>query len=440
MTQTGAILGTAHYISPEQAKGEPADARSDIYSLGIVMFEMLAGRTPFSGDNPVSIAMKHVQEDVPSLKEINPNIPESVLTLLNKVLAKNPDERYQSALDIKRDFAAAMKGLPVKATVVSEQQTVIIKPKNSEGDTPARPSRRVKEKRKTWPVFALLGVVLLVLAVWALVSSMAINRIEVPDIRGLTLTQAKAELKKKDLTLKVSARAYSESVKKGLIIEQDPEEGFQIQEGKPVEVVVSKGTETTTVPNLFGKTRQKAEAVLAEEGLNIGDIQYKESSSAVEDTVLSQSPKAGKEVNKDSDIDIVLSKKVEKVSVPSVIGRSKKNATVILSTKNLKASVVERFDDDVEKGLVIKQTPSAGTEVEKNSTVTIYVSKGPEVNEVSVPNVVGLSLADATNRIQSAGLDIISTGTGSVVISQNPAASSTVNEGTTVTVTLGEAE
>ncbi len=338
MTQTGAILGTAHYISPEQAKGQTADARSDLYSLGIVMYEMLAGQPPYGGDNPVGIAMKHVQEPVPSITDVNPNVPDSLVSIINKALAKEPEERYQAASDLKQDLDAAMKGLPVRADVGSEQQTVIIKPKTN--NTPRRaqrskpkPAPKTAQKRKLWPVFALFSAIALIAIGWAIMSTGATNRIEVPDVTGMKLEKAKEVLKKEKLAIKIESREYSESVKKGLIIEQSPESGALLEENGSVKVIISKGIETATVPSLYGKTRGEAESALASEGLELGEVSYKESDGEA-GIVVSQSEKVGGEIRKDATVDIVLSKEMAKVTVVSVIGRSRKNAIVILATKS----------------------------------------------------------------------------------------------------------
>ncbi len=440
MTQTGAILGTAHYISPEQAKGQTADARSDLYSLGIVMYEMLAGQPPYGGDNPVGIAMKHVQEPVPLITEVNPNVPDSLVSIINKALAKEPEERYQVASDLKQDLDAAMKGLPIKADVGSEQQTVIIKPKTNNAPrrtqrSKSKPAPKTAQKRKIWPVLALFSAIALIAIGWTIMSTGATNRIEVPEVTGMKLEKAKEVLKKEKLAIKIESREYSESVKRGLIIDQSPESGALLEENGSVKVIISKGIETVTVPSLYGKTRGEAESALASVGLELGEVSYKESDGEA-GIVVSQSEKVAGEIRKDATVDIVLSKEMAKVTVVSVIGRSRKNAIVILATKSLKGSVVEKFDDDIDKGLVISQSPAAGSEVEKNSTVTIYVSKGPKIKKVSVPDVVGISLADATNAIQSAGLKISSSGSGATVTNQDPAAGSSVDENSTVTVTL----
>lgn len=437
MTQTGAILGTAHYIAPEQAKGQTADARSDLYSLGLVLYESMAGQAPFTGDNPVTIAMKHVQEEIPSIKEINPHVPDSVIQILNKALAKSPEERYQSATEMKQDLSAAMKGLPVTASVPSEQDTVIINKVPANNRANRRPPRPApKKKKKLWPVATFIIAIAVIALVLSYMSASAGKKIEVPDITGMTLSEAKSALKNKKLALQVLSREFSENVKKGLVIEQDPESGYLLEEGKPVKIILSKGIETTIVPSLYGKTQGEAEALLAEEGLNLGEIGYKESESEP-GIVTWQSHRSGRQVAKDSAIDIVLSKEIAKVVVPSVIGRSKKNAIVILGTKSLKGSVIEQFDDDIDKGLVISQSPSAGVEVKKNSTITIYVSKGPKVTTVTVPDVVGLSLEEATTEITAVGLTISSTGSGAAVSAQSPAAGTQADKGTVVTVTLG---
>ncbi len=437
MTQTGAILGTAHYISPEQSRGLSADYRSDIYSLGIVIYEMLAGQPPFVGDNPVGIAMKHIQEEIPQINTINPSIPNSVVAILNKALAKNPDERYQNASELKDDLNMAMKGMPVRASVLSEQNTVIINPPKPKVERrPVKVAPKKKKKKKLWPVFSIIAIFLLAAGAWALMSAGAVKRIEVPDIAGLSLDSAKSALKEEGLSLEIDSRQYSENVKKGLIVEQIPEAGFLIEEGEPVKVIISRGIEMTTVPSLYGKTRSEAESALTEQGLNLGEVTYEESDQEP-DVVLKQSVRAGKEVTKDNTVDIVLSKEIEKISVINVIGNSRKNAVLRLAGKGLKASVVERFNEDIEAGLVYDQSPAAGNEVEKNTTITIYVSKGVEVKKVTVPSVVGLSLAEATNEIQNAGLKISSSGTGAMVAEQNPAAGTEVDEGSTVTVVLG---
>jgi len=442
MTQTGAILGTAHYISPEQAQGQNADARSDLYSLGIVLYEMLAGSAPFSGDNPVTIAMKHVQEKIPSIKSVNPNVPDSVASVINKLLAKNPEERYQSATELKQDLSSAMKGLPLTAAVASEQETVIINPKKEAVPATRRPAGRPKPKKKSklLPVASVLAIAALIGLVWWIMSATAVKRIEVPNVGGLTLEKAKSALKQKKLSLEVTSREFSENVKKGLILEQEPEAGFLLEEGKAVKVILSKGIEMTAVPNLRGKTRGEVETALAEASLDLGSVSYEESDT-VPDTVLWQKPKAGEEVKKDSSVNIALSKEVVKVAVPNLIGRSQGKATSLLTRAGLKTSVIERYDDDIDKGLVIDQSETAGAQVKKGSTITIYVSKGsstPEVKKVNVPSVVGLSLADATAEIEAAGLNVSSSGTGSVVQTQNPAANASVDDGSTVSIVLAD--
>ncbi len=433
LTQEGMVVGTAQYISPEQAEGLPATEASDIYSLGIVLFEMLTGKSPFQGDTPVAVALKHLQEPVPSLRDLSSGIPREVEAVVLKCLAKNPLDRYQSALEFRTDLEKIEKGLPIDVSPLSDEKTMVL------------PSSQIEKKRRSW--WAIVGITIFVLflltaGAFALWQQMLIaNRVVVPNIEQETLSDAKKILREKGLKLKVVEEKFSDLYPKDTIISQDPEPGRKVRKGTEVKVVVSLGVELVEVPDVVGMDAIEAASTLGEKGLVV-ESQEGYSDKVAEGLVIKQEPAAGEKIPRGTKVILIVSKGAETLIVPDVVGFSVNEATRTLAQEGFKYSVKYQPSDAVPKGRVIKQTPAAGSEEKRGSVVTIYVSTGKA--KVAVPNVVGMDESAATDALEAAGFVVQPLDTPTtdptkigVVISQSPAAGSLANRGSVVKIYVG---
>lgn len=433
LTQEGMVVGTAQYISPEQAEGLAATEASDIYSLGVVLFEMLTGISPFQGDTPVAVALKHLQEPVPSLRDVNPEIPGEVEAVVLKCLAKNPLDRYQSALDFRADLEKIEKGLPISISPLSDEKTMVL------------PSSRIERKRRSW--WAIIGITVFVLflltagafALWQ--QMLIVNRVVVPNIEQETLSDARRILREKGLKLKVVEEKFSDLYPKDTIISQDPEPGRKVKKGSEVKVVVSLGVELIEVPDVVGMDAIEAASLLGEKGL-VAESQEGYSDRVAEGLVIKQEPAAGEKIPRGSKVILIVSKGAETLVVPDVVGLSVNEATRTLVQEGFKYSVKYQSSDVVARGRVIRQTPVAGSEEKRGSVVTIYVSTGKA--KVAVPNVVGLDESAATDALETAGFVVQPLDTPTtdptkigIVISQSPAAGSLANRGSVVKIYVG---
>lgn len=437
MTQTGTIMGTAQYLSPEQAQGKSADPRSDLYSLGIVLYEMLTGKVPFDGENPVSIAYKHVREDPLPPSMINPDISAGLESVIMKALAKNPENRYRNAMEMCSDLERCLEGAPVNATPVMSREEAFSGATRafSAVDGPAGPSR-------TWLWTTVIIVVLLAflgIAIWAIAKDS--GGVKVPDLTGMTVDEATAVLEPLGLKIEVAREVASSSHPAGAIVRQDPKAGDRMDKGGIVKVQISKGGQTEGVPNVVGKTRKEAESILTGIGFKVAFTEQF-SNDYPAGTVVSQTPAAGEEAEEGSTITLVISKGAETVTVPNVEGLSEADAVAALEKVGLAASVVNQETSDSSKvGKVLTQDPKSGQKANKGSAVTITV--GTEAhNQVEVPNVVGQSKTNAINNLQSKGFQVsVSDGDSTAspslvgtVQSQSPLSGSMAKQGSTVIV------
>ena len=435
MTQTGTIMGTAQYISPEQAQGRTADPRSDLYSLGVVIYEMLTGKVPFDGENPVSIAYKHVREDPLPPSMVNPDISPELEAVVMKALAKNPENRYQSTVEMRADLERCLEGTPVHATPV-------LPPAVAAGDTRVYPANAAAgEPKRSWMWLWILVIVLLVAGIG--VGAWAIFRdsggVKVPDVVGQTTEAATKTLKEKGLELKVAKTVIDLDKEEGVVISQEPQAGSSLSRGGTVNVVVTKGA--ISVPDLTGLSRAEAEAALDAVGLKLQGISQQYNQAIEKDKVITQSPEPGAQVSEGSSVSIVTSKGPEMVTVPDVVGLTQDAATSRLETAGLQAQVQEVSSPDKPAGTVISQSPEGGNKVPKGTGVSIEVAIEPETT--GVPDVLGMRQGEAEIEIMDAGLKpyVIQQETSKanvgIVLNQKPKKGTEVQRDSQVTIYVG---
>ncbi len=380
MTRTGAILGTAHYISPEQAQGSVIDPTTDIYSLGVVIYEMATGELPFRGENPVAVALKHINDTPLPPRAVFAAVPESLEAVILKAMAKNPADRYRSAEALRDDLKRVIEGLPVK---IMGTVPVAGDPSDMTRTMAAqrpRPTPRTERKPKKGLIAAIIAGLLLLLLGGIALAYTLLNRpsIVVPDLKGKTLSQAQSAADAAGLKLKVVREVFNDNVAPGRVVSQTPTAGEKTKKGYTIDVVMSKGLETVNAPDMTGKTQSEAEALLKKAGLTLGNVSPGFSDTISEGQVISQSPKPGSKMAKGGSVDIVVSKGIESVDVPDVVNNTVDAATSILEDAGFKVGRFDDFSDTITKDHVIKQTPAAGAKAKKGSTVSITVSKGPK--------------------------------------------------------------
>jgi serine/threonine-protein kinase len=385
MTQTSAVIGTAQYLSPEQARGEAVDARSDVYAAGCVLFELLCGHPPFVGDSPVSVAYQHVREDPRAPSEINRDVTPPIDAIVLKALSKNPANRYQSAGEMRADLLRAATGRPVMATPVLREPetmpmgaaaTVVHRPGPPPRSAPARVGDPRRRKASAWVMAALatlgvLAVVALVAGLLAQQNRQEKDPVTVPSVLNLTLDAAQTELGKVGLTAVSGAQVFNDTCKKGQIAAQSPDAQAQVEENSQVTVQLCGGREAVTVPNLVGDNRAAAERELDRLGFN---VKVKEVDAEAPKGQVVAVSNVGEQLPKGSDVTLSISRENVK-EVPQVVGSSEEVARARIEDAGFDVKVVPGNEVDPEDaGTVTKQNPGRGTKLKLGEVVTIEVT------------------------------------------------------------------
>ncbi len=437
MTQTGSVLGTAHYVSPEQAQGRTLDPRTDLYSLGVVLYELATGQVPFDGDSPVAVALKQVNQELVPPRQVNPHIPPSLEAVIVRAMSKNPADRYSSAEEMRRDLLRVASGRMVEAMPASDQTSVM--PVVAGTDSPR--VRPVQRRKNPWPwIIAAAALVLIGLAsAWAFGLFDTVEQVVVPEVMGLSQADATAALEAVELVVGDIDSRYSEEPS-GTVISQTPEPGIKVEPGTEIVLAVSKGTELFSMPDFSGMTEDAAAAALRAAGFELDTPQREFSKEVPDGTVIRQTPVPGEQVPAGTRVVLFVSKGTQLTQVPNVTARSEADARAALEAAGFTVKVTPAPSDTVGTGTVMSQSPDGGVSVEAGTQVTIVVSTGPDL--VEVPDVIGEFEADATQMLEDAGFtvtpDYENSPDDGIVLTCDPVPGAMAPRGSNITILVGK--
>lgn len=470
MTQTNAVVGTAQYLSPEQARGEQVDARSDLYSTGVVLFELLTGRPPFTGDSAVAVAYQHVQQLAPTPSAITPDVPEPLDRVVLKALAKNREDRYSSAGSMLADLMRATRGGRVNApeTAVWADTRAMPAPAEQTATLPAAPAfapvqsptsaipslkadeveEPVKGRKKMWIVLGLiLAALLIVGGVWyALARSQpTAEMVAVPDnLVGMSEADAKAAVESVGLVFAVSDKTVaSEELAEGVVAELDPPSGERVEVGTTVTAKLSSGSDSVVIPEVTNMTPEAAQDAVEALGLVWElDANKVDSDSVEEGKIAKVNPSVGKKVKKGSTVKGTVSSGKKTVTVPDLTGMTQDQAREYLTQVGLQVGNVQTSDDPSQSaGKILSSSPAAGETLNKGESVSITVASG----KVALPDtIVGYEQASVVAALQALTLDVSiveeysDTLAAGGVLSSSPSSGSIVPQGSTVHLTVSK--
>jgi beta-lactam-binding protein with PASTA domain len=445
ITETGSIMGTAQYLSPEQAQGTSAEARSDLYSIGVMLYELLTGVLPFDGDNAVAVALRHLTEPPPPVHLRRPDVHPALEAVVNQALAKDPRQRFVDA----DSFIAALEHVRLQLQAVQPGQdtadwmvpaapiaayapyeTMIAPP-------PAYGPVDDRRRRRTWP-WVLLALLIAALAAGAILFIGERNKVAVPGVIGAPAAQARTLLEQRGFQVSIDRKQSLQPVDQ--VIQQDPSAGQKAKKGSTVNLTVSDGPPSAVVPAVENLPLKVALTQLRRAGFKV-DINDHSSDTVKRGFVISTTPAGGTELAQGQRVRVDVSSGVQKFAAPNVVGLDQTTAEQTLQDKGLVPAVLQQQSDQPE-GNVIQQNPAAGANVTAGDRVTITVSKGP--GAVSVPDVVGLTRSDARGELQTAGFNVqVKTrdsqdpADDDIVLDQRPGHGAQVKKGRTVVIYVG---
>lgn len=396
ITHTKSVLGSVHYLSPEQAKGSIATEKSDIYSLGIVLYEMVTGIVPFSGESPVTVALKHLQEEYTSPRLLNDQIPQNVEYIINKAMAKEPAKRYNNVAEMQSDISMALEPTVEHQNLskdsVDEEETKVLAPvtppkeeTSSEQADDEKPKKENKKRRgRLFLIISLIVLGLGVLAAIGIASLFSAKDVTVPDVTDMTIEEAIQELEDHNL-IPVEEEEYSSEVEEDRVIRQNPAPNSTVKEQSEVKIVISLGKETNKIENYVGMSKDNVERLLS--NLDFEDIEWTEvKSEESAGTILEQTPEEGEEVViEETILKLKYSSGVQTLTLDNLIGMTKKSAQSYLKKQGLKVNITEQYSDKVNKNEVISQNPDPFVEIKKGSTVKLVISKGEDPSTKEQP-------------------------------------------------------
>jgi serine/threonine-protein kinase len=479
--ESSVILGSVSYLAPEQVERGVADARSDIYSAAIVIFEALTGEKPFTGDDPVQVALKHVKERVPRLSQLIVGTPPSLDDLIYLATSSNPDDRPKDGEDflqklksVEEEFNPAKKQMSLELDLPAQSLREKVADKstdpvqtvsgrdNNVGDTQAESKDtsekqiKIKEesshlskknsgkkKKKVSPrvkrnrSIALALLISLIAAAWYIFIGPG-TKITLPSVAGLTISGATNKITPLGVNVEIKSREFSEDIDEGRVIRSDPSGGGKVSLGGTVFLYVSQGKERYTVPTIAGLTPEAASALIENSNLKVGTVTERFSPDVAKGLILAQEPSASARVKRDSQVNFVISKGLEEILVKSYLGQSGEQALNELSTQGFDVDTQYQFSESVPVGAVINQIPTPNQTLAKGGKILLTISEGSEF--VFIPNLLSLPTNQARDLLEDLSLKVVVKEIGSkrekVVVSVTPKVGDRVKRGSTVTITV----